>query len=254
MPESHHSPPAVDGERTSENPGASAESGAPRNIDLLRPYLIPYIAYVGIATLATDLGRVADYSLRLVITAGLLVFLWKRFQRITGPNSIGMSILVGIGAGLVGVVLWIALLLPFQSATDGEAFGAPAFALRLAAASLVVPFIEELLFRGYILGFVTQWQAARAAGTRQPFSFALDRQSVHEITPGAWTWAAVGISSAIFAAGHAPIQWPAAFAYGVLMSSLWIVRRDLITPITAHAVTNFVLYLYVYYTGSWGLW
>lgn len=238
-------------------PGSSPAAGvtsAPRNIDLLRPYLLPYIAYVGVATLASDLARELDYTIRIVLTAGLLIFLWKRYQPIAGPKSVSGSVLVGAAAGLVGVVLWIGLLLPFQDASEGTAFTLPAFALRLAAATLIVPLIEELLFRGYILGLVTQWQAARAAGVKQPFGAALDKQSVHEITPGAWTWVAVAISSVVFAAGHAPIQWPAAIAYGVLMSMLWIARRDLIAPITAHAVTNFVLYIYVYTTGSWGLW
>jgi hypothetical protein len=38
------------------------------------------------------------------------------------------------------------------------------------------------------------------------------------------------------------------------MAALWIVRRDLIAPIAAHAATNLVLYVYIFLTGSWGLW
>ena len=57
-----------------------------------------------------------------------------------------------------------------------------------------------------------------------------------------------------FAVGHPPAQWLAAFAYGLIMAGLWIVRRDLLTPIVAHAVTNLALYIYVFKTQSWGLW
>jgi membrane protease YdiL (CAAX protease family) len=64
----------------------------------------------------------------------------------------------------------------------------------------------------------------------------------------------VVVSSVAFALGHAPAQWLAASAYGLLMAGLWIVRRDLVAPITAHATTNLVLYLYVYVSGNWGLW
>ena len=46
----------------------------------------------------------------------------------------------------------------------------------------------------------------------------------------------------------------AALAYGLIMAGLWIVRRDLLTPIVAHAVTNLALYIYVFKTQSWGLW
>jgi membrane protease YdiL (CAAX protease family) len=114
--------------------------------------------------------------------------------------------------------------------------------------------MEELLFRGYLLGVVTQWQDARRAGAADPLGATLDRRSVREIAPGAWSWAAVVLSSAAFALGHSPAQWLAAFAYGLLVAALWIARRDLVAPIAAHATTNLVLYLYIYLSGSWGLW
>jgi membrane protease YdiL (CAAX protease family) len=128
------------------------------------------------------------------------------------------------------------------------------FVFRVAAATLVVPLAEELLCRGYILGLVTQWWQARRAGSRAPFVEAFDKRSLHQLAPGAWTGVAVVVSALAFASGHAPAQWLAALAYGVLMASLWIVRGDLLAPITAHAVTNGVLYLYVFATGSWWLW
>lgn len=260
MPEEHqHAPQA--GQASQPSSGGAPEfvirdgqPGGPPNADLLLPYLIPYGAYVGIATLATDLGRVPDYALRIVITGLLLMVLWKRYQPVLGPRSVLGSVVVGAGVGLVGVLVWIALLLPFQDPSAGSPFTAPAFALRLAAAILVVPLMEELLFRGYILGVVTQWQEARRSGAIDPLGVTLDKRSVHDLAPGAWTGAAVVLSSMAFALGHAPAQWLAAFGYGLLMAGLWILRRDLIAPITAHAVTNLVLYLYIFLSGSWGLW
>lgn len=263
MPEKQQYAPRSGGDG-SQRPATDAAGAAvgtrptrpegPPNGDLLLPYLAPYAAYVGVATLAADLGRVTDYTIRIVVTGVLLVVLWKRFQPVTGPRPVAGSVLVGAVAGLVGVLVWIGLLLPFQDANTGTAFTAPAFALRVAAATLIVPFIEELLFRGYILGLVTQWQEARRSGAAHAFGVAFDKRSVHRIAPGAWTGLAVVLSSAAFALGHAPAQWLAAFGYGVLMAGLWILRRDLVAPITAHAVTNLVLYLYIFYTGSWGLW
>ncbi len=263
MPEERLHAPGSGGEESRRAPGGeadlrdrdrSAPPGPPANADLLLPYLLPYVAYVGIATLAADLGRTTDYALRIAVTGGLLVVLWKRYQPIGGPRPALRSVLVGAAVGLAGVLVWIALLLPFQDADAGSPFTAPAFALRLAAATLVVPFAEELLFRGYLLGLVTQWQQARDSGASDPLGTALDARSVHRIAPGAWTGAAVVLSSAAFALGHAPAQWTAAFVYGLLMAGLWIVRRDLVAPITAHAVTNLVLYVYVFFSGSWGLW
>lgn len=233
---------------------AGRGAGGTPNADLLVAYLLPYVAYVGIAALAGGMGPVADYSLRIVVTGALLVFLSKRYQSLRGPRSTWGSAGVGVLAGLIGVVVWIALVLPFQAADDGTPFGTSEFLLRLAAASLIVPFVEELLFRGYVLGVVKQWQDARRGGATQPLSVALDRRSVHDIRPGAWTSLAVVLSAVAFALGHSPVHWAAAFVYGLLMAGLWILRRDLVAPIVAHAVTNLVLYLYVFYSGSWGLW
>lgn len=227
---------------------------APRNGDLLLPYLVPYGAYVGVATIGSGLSEEVDYALRILITALSLLFLRNRFQRISGPNSKLASVAVGVVAGVFGVLLWVALLVPFQDPSAGEPFTMVAFLLRLAAATLVVPLAEELLFRGYVLGIVTQWRTAQIARESDPIGVTLDKLSVHEIAPGAWTVVAVLVSSAAFAMGHGPAQWVAAFGYGILMAGLWIARGDLLTPITAHAVTNLVLYLYVFNTEQWGLW
>jgi membrane protease YdiL (CAAX protease family) len=252
MPEEQtHAPDRIAPE---SQPGAGSATRAPSNADLLLPYFAPYAAYVAIAALAAGLGRVPDYSIRILATGFLLVFFWRRYQSVVGPRPVLGSVLVGVGVGVVGVLVWVALVLPFQDAGAGSPFTAPEVALRIAAATLVVPFMEELLFRGYLLGVVTQWQDARRAGAADPLGATLDRRSVREIAPGAWSWAAVVLSSAAFALGHSPAQWLAAFAYGLLMAALWIARRDLVAPIAAHATTNLVLYLYIYLSGSWGLW
>jgi hypothetical protein len=58
----------------------------------------------------------------------------------------------------------------------------------------------------------------------------------------------------VFAGGHAPVEWLAAFAYGLLMCGLWIVRGDLVSCVCAHAVTNAALAVYVFETRRWAVW
>ncbi len=227
---------------------------APVNSELLLPYFAPYAAYVLIANLADSLPREVDYVIRIIVTASLLFYFRKRYQPLTGPLSPARSILIGIGAGMLGALLWAALILPFKGNIEGEALSMTAFLARLVAAVLVVPLVEELLCRGYILGVVTQWQEARRAGSKRAVAEVLDNRSIHTITPGAATALAVIVSSAAFMLGHAPPQWLAAFGYGASMAGLWIVRRDLLTPIVAHAVTNLALYVYVFRSGEWWLW
>jgi len=224
------------------------------NSELLLPYFGPYAAYVLIANFGSSLPEAIDYAVRIIVTSALLWYFRKRYQPLRGPLRVSTSVLVGIAAGLAGVVLWILLLLPFRESATGESLPAGAFLMRVIAAATVVPLAEELLCRGYILGIITQWQEARRNGSKQAVSDVLDRKSVRSITPGAATALAVILSSAAFAAGHTPAQWVAAFGYGVAMAMLWIVRRDLITPIVAHAVTNVVLYAYIWWSDAWWLW
>jgi CAAX prenyl protease-like protein len=238
----------------SSAPTAERRAGSPANADLLAPYLLPYAAYVLVATFAGDLPREVDYAIRIVLTAGLLLYFRKRYQSLRGPNPVAGSILVGAAAGVGAAILWVVSILPFQDPTAGDPYTLSAFLLRVVAAATVVPLAEELLCRGYILGLLTQWHEAHRAGGTSALPVALDKRSVHDIAPGAWTGLAVIGSSVAFAMGHASAQWLAAFGFGVVMAGLWIVRRDLIAPITAHAVTNLVLYVYVFMTGSWGLW
>ena len=108
--------------------------------------------------------------------------------------------------------------------------------------------------RGWLLGFAVEWDRARRAGAPRPLERALDERSVHALEPGAWTPLALGLSSAVFALGHAPAHWPAALAYGIAMCGLWIARRDLVSCVAAHATTNLVLALYVRASGNWALW
>jgi membrane protease YdiL (CAAX protease family) len=160
---------------------------------------------------------------------------------------------LGIAAGALGTALWIALIAPLAGSAS-EPWPPGAVALRLLAAVALVPLAEELLMRGYVLGLTLQWQRARAAGVERPLEVALRERSLAELEPGAWSALAVALSTLLFAAGHQPYEWPAALAYGLLMACLWIVRRDLLSCVVAHATTNLSLAATVLATGRWELW
>ena len=76
------------------------------NRQLLLPYAAPYLAYAGIASIPRDyLSAEASYLLRLVVVPLLLVWAWRWYCSLRGPRSLAGSILVGAGAGLVGLVV-----------------------------------------------------------------------------------------------------------------------------------------------------
>lgn len=231
------------------------EIGKPVNRDLLLPYGLPYVAYVGIAELGKD--RIPDevgYILKIIIVPLLLYRAWKWYVPVTGPRGIKGSVISGVIAGFLGLLVWCLLLAPFIE-HSGEPRSLTGFILRLISASLIVPVFEEMFIRGYILRAAFQWDMNRKnKDIASPLSRMLDHDSVGDVAPGAWSMMAVGISTLAFTVGHIPAEWPAAVGYGILMSILWIMRKDLLSCMVAHATTNLTLALFVYYSGYWGFW
>jgi hypothetical protein len=221
---------------------------------LLLPYALPYVLYVGLAAVPLEwLGREANYTLRIAACGAALAWGWRVYVPLRGPRGAATSLVWGAAAGLGGTALWVGLVLPFAPPA-APAWNDAAFALRLVASSAVVPLFEELLLRGYVLRLLVQWDRARAAGEPAPLANAIDHKSIRDVEPGAWTPLALAGATLLFAAGHAPHEWPAAAAYGLLMGSLWIVRKDLLSCVFAHAVTNGVLAVYIRTAGAWQLW
>lgn len=240
------------------NPALPPDRAQLTNRQLILPYALPYLAYVGIAALLGDLlSREVNYALRIVAVALLLLWARRWYCPLRGPGSAGVSLLVGTAAGLFGAALWIFLLSPFAArglGADPDPWPIAAFLLRLAAAGLLVPLFEELLMRGFIFRLALQWDEARKAGDRAPLQTALDERSADDVPPGAWSWPAVLVSTVVFTAGHQLAEWPASLAFGLLMALLWVFRRDLLSCVAAHAVANIALAGYVLATGSWHLW
>jgi membrane protease YdiL (CAAX protease family) len=146
----------------------------------------------------------------------------------------------------------VTLLMPF--AAEAESWAPRDWWLRMLAAVLVVPLFEEQLMRGFMLRFGTQWSTAKKRGAEDPFGEAFDKESVHDLAPGKVSAFGAVLSIALFTAGHHFIEWPASIVYGGLMVWLYAWRKDLLSCVTAHAVTNLLLALWVRGTDAWGLW
>ncbi|MDJ0624397.1 MAG: CPBP family glutamic-type intramembrane protease [Desulfocapsaceae bacterium] len=225
------------------------------NRQLILPYAAPYLAYVFIASAFGDILPTAiNYFLRIAVVIALLLWAKKWYFTIAGPCSLRRSILTGIGAGVLGFFVWLALLLPFVDRNTGESWEVMEFGLRLFSAGLLVPIFEELLMRGFFFRLAWQWAETKRQGLDHPLARVLDDQSIDSVPPGAWSWPAVFISTLVFTVGHQFYEWPASIVYSLLMVFLWIRQKDLLVCIVAHATTNIILGLYVFSTKSWYLW
>mgnify|MGYP000692884244 CR=1 FL=1 len=222
------------------------------NRELLLPYALPYIVWVLVFTLLNGwLDMAWIYALRTVVVTALLWYFRKCYLSIFSGHSRSNSIFMGICWGILGCVLWVMLVAPFIS-DNVLAWDTLPFFIRVTSAAFLVPVFEELLMRGYLFRLASQWEQFRKR--KDALALALDHGSIAAGTEPSWSMPAVVVSTVFFTMGHSIHEWPAAFAYGLLMAFLLIRTGGLLACIIAHGTTNLALGIYVWFTGQWGLW
>lgn len=223
------------------------------NYRLLFLYAAPYVVYVAIGALDSFLSMAWIYGLRLLIVPGVILWAWRWYIPLKGPRNPAVSIFSGILVGIAGTAVWVSLLTPFVTAS-AVPWDTHAFYLRGAASGFVVPVFEELFMRGFVFLFVLQWDAARKRGIKDALGVTLHESTVNDVPGFYWNGLAILLSTVVFTVGHQSSQWPASFAYGLMMALLLITRKDLLSCVVAHGTTNFCLAVYVRFTGNWEYW
>jgi CAAX prenyl protease-like protein len=208
----------------------------------------PFLAYVGVMAASRALGLPPQFDVPLRSLAAILLILFVSRPYVDlRPSRPVSSVLLGAGVFL----LWIApdLLFDyrhhwlFENSVLGKAQGslspdlrqdAPFLAIRAAASFLLVPILEELFWRGWLM----RW---------------LIKPDFLEVPLGTYARFAFWITAAFFASEHGP-YWEVGLAAGVLYNWWCIRTRSLADCILAHAVTNAILSAYVLFTGRWEYW
>ena len=180
-----------------------------------------------------------------VVLASILIFS-RRLLPTRAPHW-PSSLALGLGV----CVLWVApdALIPgwrehpvFQNSITGRITNSivPSewmplmLVLRTARASLLVPVLEELFWRGWLPRWIQDTHFSRIPlGRYTPLAF----------------WA----TAVLFAAEHGPF-WEVGLLCGIIYN-YWMLRtRSLGDLILTHATTNLALSLYVIGTGRWMFW
>ncbi len=184
------------------------------------------------------------YGLTLPVVGGMLLWWWREWGELTRQNlptaaQAAWSVLIGV----VVFGLWIHLDAPWMQIGESaasfvplDAHGAriwPLITLRWIGASLVVPVMEELFWRSFLMRWL-----------QQPDFAALAPQRV-----GA---RALLLSTFVFVLAH-PL-WLAAALAGLAYGALYIRTGRLWTAVLAHAVTNGLLGVWVVHSGQWQFW
>ena len=204
-----------------------------------KPFLLPFVVLMGATLICGALISGLDwlYPLKVVISLTVLWHLRHAYQKIF--NGLSSSAVI---IGTVVFLLWIALV-PVDAKQDLKftyilstipiAWQYGWLFFRVIGATLTVPFIEELAFRGYLLP-------------------KLINPDFLTVKPGQFTWLSFAVSSLLFGAMHG--AWLAGTVAGIGFA-LALYRRGVVgDAIIAHSTTNALLAIYVWQTQHWSLW
>ncbi len=216
------------------------------------PPWLPYAAPFGLFLLLTTLdGHVPPalfplaYAVKIALVGGLLIALRGYFPE-ARPGGGGWAAATALGLALF--FLWIAVdrhtpHFAFLGTRTGfnpnREIATPAgivffLFVRFLGLVVVVPIIEELFYRGFLLRFVT------------------DADDFRRVPVGTFSALALGINVVLFALSHP--EWLAAAIFALALCLLLRWTKNLFTCILAHGVTNLLLGVYILHTGQWQYW
>jgi len=233
------------------------------------PYLLPLFLFLAPGLLADYWapGRTLLYALRVVLGGAALLAYWRRgaYPELREPLPGDAALLAGL-VGVLVIVAWVALepyypqgfqewkglLLGgrpaggvwFAHAGKLEAGFDPsmtgqiippglALTFRLIGAVLLVPLMEELLFRSWLLRSLVDTDFRR-------------------VPVGTFTWLSFVATTLVFGVSHQ--EWLAGIITGAAFALLLYWRRSLLVCIVCHAIANLALAAWVLVRGAWGFW
>jgi CAAX prenyl protease-like protein len=182
------------------------------------------------------------YGVRVSVVLLALIVLWRHFAELReAPSTAWSHWVLAVAFGVIVFFLWIHLDVRPLAFSPGEGFDPRVSgrihwglaSVRIAGAALVVPVMEELFWRSFLM----RW---------------LQRPAFLSVAPTSVGWKAILISSALFASEHR--LWFAGLLAGLIYAWLYKRSGNLWVPTISHAVTNALLGAYVLSTGLWVYW
>ncbi len=184
------------------------------------------------------------YPIKTILVLGLLIFFWRQYSELDFSDLKNLKhTVVSLLLGLLVFVLWINM--DWGIATFGENKGFNPFLIgdtttrnimifsRIFGAALVVPIMEELFWRSFMLRYVIT-------------------SDFMTVRIGTYTLTSFIICSVLFGLEHNLLL--AGIMAGASYSLLLYWTKSIFQCILAHAVTNLVLGIYVLQTGYWQFW
>jgi len=213
------------------------------------PRVLPFATFIAFIIIADVLERYGTsssplrwlYPAKAALVLAMLLVWCKHYPELRARPA-RRDLLEATVAGTIVFMLWITLdahwmrsgtLRAFDAVGDDAIIDWPLVAARAAGAVLVVPVMEELFWRSFILRWLRQ---------REFLSLRPSRAGARAAT----------ISVLLFGVEHN--LWLAGIVAGLAYTLLYMRSETLWTPILGHAVTNGLLAIWVIATGSWTYW
>jgi CAAX prenyl protease-like protein len=225
------------------------------------PYVVPMAIYMAFLLVQSQWpeGLVWLYPVKTVAVAAALLGFRKRYEELRVPWSsaaavdTGRNVLISytlaVAVGLIAIVVWIGAD-PFYPGTTRLMGGKPPvpfdptsiklvawryvfIGFRVLGAIVVVAFMEEIFWRGFLI----RW---------------LDGKDFKRVPVGTCSWKSFAITTVLFGLEHE--QWIAGMVCGALYNWLYSRHKDLFTCVLAHATSNAALAAWVLWRGDWKFW
>lgn len=183
------------------------------------------------------------YPLKIMAVLAVLLYFWPRYDELKNKPGVKWGdVALAVFVGVVVYLVWIRMDWPWATQGQphgydprpaGDVMGGVLTTIRLLGAVMVVPVMEELFWRSFLLRYLISphFETVRL-GTFTLFSFLV-------------TLVLFGLEHHLWLAGMV-----AGAAYTLLLyrtGRLW-------PSIIAHAVTNLVLGIHVVRTQEWNWW
>jgi CAAX prenyl protease-like protein len=219
----------------------------------LHARVVPFVVFLALTFVQNssgEAGRYWFYALKTAVGAWMLWQLRAAIPEMRWALS-WEAIAVGVGVFVMWVGLddWLRALgfhsgFQRQKATDPmwnphTAFGSGSvmawffIVARIAGSSLVVPPLEEVFYRSFLYRFMRKGDFT-------------------SVPIGQFVWFPFLAGSALFSVSHH--EWLAAFLCGCAFQGLVLWKKRLGDAMTAHAITNFLLGLWIVWKDDWKFW
>jgi len=212
--------------------------------------ILPFAAYIAFVAIADGLSwlGMADrdlrwlYAVKIGVVVALLLAFRRSYVELARPAMSAATAALSAAVGVVVLLLWINLDAGWMQIGASAGFdpgnGAGGIdwllvAIRLAGAALVVPLMEELFWRSFLLRWLEERDFLNVDAARVGMRSVL-------------------VTVVLFGFEHN--LWLAGIVAGVAYSWLYMRTKNIWTAVLAHAVTNGLLGVWVIQTASWTYW